>query len=409
MPMTQRRTTTIATAIWLATMGLCLAAVTMVVSTLWVVVPPSWGFRGASILVGATFGSVGAVVARRRPDNSIGWLFCAIGILFAIQAFVVEYTITGILATPGRLPYASQIGWILTWIWVIPSGLALIYLPLLFPTGRLLSRRWRPVAWLGALSLAASAAIVSIAPGPIDQATYLDNPLGSTTMTTSDFIPVIAPAFIGFGLAILLALASMIRRFMTSTGEARLQIKWFAFAVAVAGALDVLYYAAFLATTPPAIVKVLEVLVVLGLLSLPVTAGLAILRYRLYDIDRIISRTIAYAVVSGVLIATFVGAILAFQAILSPVTRSNTLAVAASTLVVAALFQPLRRRVQVLVDRRFHRARYDAERTTSAFSERLRDQVDLAAVRSDLMTSVATSLRPSSSALWLRDSGEPSE
>ncbi len=409
MPMTQRRTTTIATAIWLATMGLCLASVTLLLSTLWVVVPASWGFRGASILVGATFGSVGAVVARRRPDNSIGWLFCVIGILFATQAFIIEYTITGVLAAPGRLPYVTQIGWLLTWIWVVPAGLALIYLPLLFPTGRLLSRRWRPVAWLGALSLTASAAIVSIAPGPIDQATYLDNPLGSTSMTTSDFITLIAPAFTAFGLAILLALASMIRRFSTTSGEARLQIKWFAFAVAVAGVLDVLYYAAFLVATPPAVLKALEILVVLGLLSLPVTAGLAILRYRLYDIDRIISRTIAYAVVSGVLIATFVGAILAFQAILSPLTRSNTLAVAASTLVVAALFQPLRRRVQVLVDRRFHRARYDAERTTSAFSERLRDQVDLAAVRSDLMTSVATSLRPSSSALWLRDTGESTE
>jgi hypothetical protein len=403
VPTTQRRTTWIATAVWLATMGFCLVSAAMLLSTLWVVVPESWGFRGASTLIGATFGSVGAVVARRRPDNSIGWLFCAIGILFAIEGFIVEYTITGVLAAPGRLPYVTQIGWILAWIWVIPAGLALIYLPLLFPTGRLLSRRWRPVAWLGALSLAASAAIVSIAPGPISQATYIENPLGSTSMTTSAFIPVIAPAFIGFGLVILLALTSMIRRFATSTGEARLQIKWFAFAGAVAGALDVLYYTAFVVTAPPAITKLLEILIVVGLLSLPVAAGLAILRYRLYDIDRIISRTIAYAVVSGVLIATFVGAILAFQAVLSPVTRSNTLAVAASTLVVAALFQPLRRRVQTVVDRRFHRARYDAERTTSAFSERLRDQVDLAAVRSDLMTAVAGSLGPSSSALWLRD------
>jgi len=409
VPMTQRRTTMIATALWLATLGLCLASSGLLVSTRWVVVPDSWGFRGAAILAGATFGSVGAVVARRRPDNSIGWLFCGIGILFAIQAFIVEYTVTGVLAAPGRLPYVPQIGWVLTWIWVFPAGLALIYLPLLFPTGRLLSRRWRPVAWLGALSMAASAVIVSIAPGKIDQAMYLENPLGTTSISASDYITLIAPAFIGFGLAIILALASMIRRFVSSTGEARLQIKWFAFAVAVAGALDVLYYAGFLITIPAAIVKLLEIMVVIGLLSLPITAGLAILRYRLYDIDRIISRTIAYAVVSGVLVATFVGAILAFQAILSPVTRSNTLAVAASTLVVAALFQPLRRRVQVLVDRRFHRARYDAERTTSAFSERLRDQVDLAAVRSDLMSAVATSLRPSTSALWLRDNAGTNE
>ena len=409
MPMTQRRTATIATAVWLATMALCLASAALLLSTLWVAVPTSWGFRGASILVGATFGSVGAVVARRRPENSIGWLFCAIGLLFAIEGIVVEYTVAGALAVPGRLPFVNELGWTLTWIWAFPAGLALIYLPLLFPNGHLLSGRWRPVAWLGALSLGASAVIVSIAPGRINQATYLENPLGSATMTTSDFITLIAPAFIGFALAILLALASMIRRFAISTGEARLQIKWFAFAVAIAGTLDVLYYAAFLVATPPAIVKLLEILVVLGLLSLPVAAGLAILRYRLYDIDRIISRTIAYAVVSGILVTTFVGAILAFQAILSSVTRSNTLAVAASTLVVAALFQPLRRRVQLLVDRRFHRARYDADRTTSAFSERLRDQVDLAAVRTDLMTAVSSSLGPRSSALWLRDHGRTPE
>ncbi len=393
----------LATIIWLAAMALGLASVAMIVGTWWVAVPDSWGFRGASVLAGMTFTSVGAIVARRQPGNTIGWLFCAIGLAFAIEGFVNEYVIVGALAAPGRLPSVQQIGWILTWIWVIPAGLALIYLPLLFPSGKLLSPRWRPVAWFGAATMALAAAIISVAPGPIEQATYLENPLGVRGFSTQGFIETfVAIVFAGLGLAVLLALASMVIRFVTSTGEARLQVKWFVFAVAIAGLIDVFYYIGFVLGAPPAVVKASEILLILGLLALPITAGLAVLRYRLYEIDLIISRTIAYAVVSGVLIAIFVATILVLQALMAPVTQSNTLAVAASTLVVAALFQPLRRRVQAVVDRRFHRARYDAERTAAAFSDRLRDQVDLPHLTTDLDATVRTAIAPATLSLWLR-------
>jgi hypothetical protein len=259
------------------------------------------------------------------------------------------------------------------------------------------------VAWLGVPTMVLAAVIISVAPGPIEQATYLDNPLGVTGISMDRFVVTfVALAFVALGLAVLLAMASMVRRFMISTGEARLQIKWFAFAVAVACLVDVFYFLGFVLGVAPTVTKASEILLILALVALPITAGLAVLRYRLYEIDLIISRTIAYAVVSGVLIATFGAAILLFQALLAPVTQSNTFAVAASTLVVAALFQPLRRRVQAVVDRRFHRARYDAERTAAAFSERLRDQVDLPHLTTDLDSTVRTAIAPSTMTLWLR-------
>ena len=167
-----------AIAVWALSMGFCLVAVVILLSTAWVSVPVSWGFRGSSILVALTFGTVGLVIALRRPTHAIAWLFLAIGSIFAVESLVIEYVIAGTLAVPGRLPAVTPAAWLLTWIWVPPIGLALIFLPLLFPSGHLLSPRWRPVAWLGAIATAAFAAVTSIEPGPIQQATFVDNPLG---------------------------------------------------------------------------------------------------------------------------------------------------------------------------------------------------------------------------------------
>ena len=205
-----------------------------------------------------------------------------------------------------------------------------------------------------------------------------------------------------FGLAIALSLTSLVRRFRTSTGDTRQQIKWFAFAASLEGAVFALYIAAYLLEVSAAGVKAFEVAVVAGLLGIPLAAGIAILRYRLYDIDRIISRTLAYALVTAVLAAVFVGVVLAMQAVLSAFTQRNTLAVAASTLVVAALFQPIRARVQRTVDRRFDRARYDAERTITAFSARLRDHIDLAALRIDIGDVVRQTMAPTSLGVWIQ-------
>jgi hypothetical protein len=383
-------------------MGLVVGATAILIATAWVDVPASWGFRGASSLFAVTCGSVAAIIGIRRPGNRVGWLFGAIGLLFAVAAFVEEYTIAAVLAVPGQLPGEPAVGWLLTWLWVPPLALALVFLPLVFPTGHLLSPRWRPVAWFGVVATVLFTATLSIVPGPIQQAMFLINPFQPVKLDTEQFGPIFGVVVVPLTIAIALAIASLIRRFRAADDDARRQIKWFALAATIAAVTDALYSASFLFSPSEAVTKLLEVLLVLTLLGLPVAAGLAILRYRLYDVDRIISRTIAYGAVTAMLVAVYVVAILVLQGPLGDVLGGDTISVALSTLVVAALFQPLRRRVQRTVDRRFDRARFDGERTVSAFSERLRDEVDIATVTTDLDGTVRAALKPTSLDLWLR-------
>lgn len=389
--------------LWLVTVGLVTAATAILFATAWVDVPASWGFRGASSLFGITCGSVGAIVAIRRPDNRVGWLFGAIGLLFAVAAFVEEYTIAAVLAVPGELPGEPTVGWLLTWLWVPPLALALVFLPLVFPTGHLLSPRWRPVAWFGVVATVLFTATLSIVPGPIQQAMFLDNPFQPVKLDMEQFGPIFGIVVIPLTIAIALAITSLVRRFQAANDDARRQIKWFALAATIAAVTDALYSASFLFSPSEAVTKLLEVLLVVSLLGLPIAAGLAILRYRLYDVDRIISRTIAYGAVSAMLVVTYAAVILILQGPLGAVLGGDTISVALSTLVVAALFQPLRRRVKALVDRRFDRARFDTDRTTAAFSERLRDEVDIAAVTTDLDSTIRAALKPTSLGLWLRE------
>ena len=403
--MLRRNAGRIAVGVWLASMALALGATVLLVSTLSTAVPNSWGFRGAAQLAAVTAGSVGAIILRRQPLNAIGWLFAVIGACFAVEGFVIEYTIAGALAFPGRLPLVREIGWSLTWIWLPSTGSALMFLPLLFPTGRPLSARWRPVAKLGAISLVLFGVALALTPGPMLQATYLTNPLTVTGVDPSVFTQVVQPiALIPFGLAILLSLASLVQRFRTSNGEARQQIKWFAFAASVLGAIFAVYIAVYLLLPGSLPAKALEVGVVAALLGLPVAAGTAILRYRLYEIDRIISRTLAYAVVTAVLAIMFAAIVLGLQAVLSAFTQRNTLAVAVSTLVVAALFQPIRAQVTA-ADQRFSRSRYDAERTVASFADRMRDQVDLGELRGDLSRVTFDALHPARVGVWIRSGG----
>ena len=395
--------TLLAITVWTLTIGASLIAFGLVIVTRDTVVPDSWGFRGASELFGVTCGSVGAVVALRRPDNAIGWLFCAIGASFALQSLINEYVLASIFVVPGGLPWTIQLGWLLAWIWVPPLGLALIYLPLLFPNGHLLSTRWRIVAVFGGVAIVGFSLAMALVPGPIQQAKFLDNPVTIPGMSMATYQSVVYPlAIVPLALAIGLTMASLVRRFRRSPDEPRRQIKWFALAALVAGTINTLYQVIAIVGASPSVVKGLEILVVISLLGLPTAAGLAILRYRLFDIDRIISRTISYGVISATLIVVFLLVNLGMQAVLSTVPTTNSLAVAASTLLVAALFTPIRRRVHRAVDRRFDRARYDAERTTFLFSERLRDQVDLPALVDDLDGTVRDAVAPSSVDLWLR-------
>ncbi len=396
----------LALAAWLATIALIAAAGIVLVATWSTAVPDSWGFRGATIVIAGVFGTVGVVLAQRRPENRIGWLFSAIGGLFAVEALVIEYVIAGALAVPGRLPLVHELGWLLTWIWVPPIGLALIYLPLLFPTGRLASEAWRPVARLGGPATVLAALGLALAPGPIQQATFLDNPLTPPWIDPDLLRGIVEPAvFLAFGAVVLAALASLGRRFGTAAGDVRQQLKWFAYAAVMAGLALTLYFIAFSVSASPAVAKALEIVIILAVLGLPVAAGIAVLRYRLYEIDRVISRTLAYAVVTGVLTVLFVGIVLGLQAALAGLTQGETLAVAISTLVVAALFQPVRARVQRTADRRFNRSRYDAERTVAAFADRLRDEVDLRALRGDLSEVAYEALHPARVGVWIRSGG----
>jgi hypothetical protein len=389
---------------WAITIGASVVAFAIIFATRDVPVPSStWGFRGAPEAFGLTCGTVGAIVAIRRPENINGWLFCAIGLLFAFQALITEYLIAAVLVAPGDLPFSPGLGWLLTWLWALPLGLALIFLPLLFPTGTFLTRRWRAVAAIGVVAMASFGAAVAFLPGPIQSATFLENPLGASGIELGTYVIVIVgPAAALFLATIVLALASLALRFRRAPVEARLQIKWFALAALIAGPVFALHTVISVALASATAPKAVEVVGIVALMGLPTAAGMAILRYRLYDIDRIVSRTIAYGLISAILVATYAIAILALQGSLGRILGGDTIQVALSTLVVAALFQPLRRRVQRVVDHRFDHARFDAEQTSSAFSERLRDEVDIEAVTANLDATVQSALKPSTLRLWLR-------
>jgi len=393
-----------AMAIFLVTLVLCVAAAALIVASAGVAVPDSWGFRGAPVLFGITSGSVGAIVLRRRPDSTIGWMLAGIGLCFAFEALVDSYTVVSVLQLPGRLPGQPWIGWLLTWLWIPPVVLSYVYLPLLFPSGDVPSPRWRPVAWLGAIGCVTFGVAIAIMPGPIAQAAYLENPLHPAGLDPASMSVVVTLGVLPLALAMVLAVVSLIRRFQTADDVTRRQIKWFALATIIAGGMFGFYLTTFLIAGHTELVKISEILVVLSLTAIPVAIGIAILRYRLYEIDRLISRTLGWATVSVLLVIVFVVGMVGLQAVLSGVTQGQTLAVAASTLAAFALFQPLRRRVQLTVDRRFDRARYDAELTATAFADRLRDEVDIATVTGDLRSTTDTALAPSSVAIWLRRS-----
>lgn len=394
----------LAVALWVVTTALSVVAAVLTVMNL--AAHPagndplaSWGVPGFGSLFGLTFGTVGLVVTRRMPGNLIGWLFGAIGLLFATEALFIEYVTAGILTFPGSLPGAHQAAWVLTWIWIPSSLSATSVLPLLYPTGRLASPNWRPALWLAGFAMVLGSILTGIVPGPITQVTFVDNPLGvpgldlaSPLIGTGIFLPMIVAMGLGA--------ASLLLRFRAATGDARQQIKWLLLAAAAAGVGLLGSAVEFVVTGRET--KPFELVVVLAVAGIPIAAGLAILRYRLYEIDRIISRTVSYAVVTGTLVGVFAGGVVAL-ALLTPLSGAdNPIPVAASTLLVAALFQPLLRRVQAVVDRRFDRARVDAERTIAELAERLRDEVELGNVRREVLATVGTALRPSDAVVWLR-------
>jgi len=334
----------------------------------------------------AAFSLMGALLIRRVPENRIGALLLATGTAQTASIAVLTYAGLGGSAVPAW-PVAAIAATFGDAAYIAPWVIALIGVPLVFPDGRLPSRRFRWVVWVtgaGMVSLLLGAP-ASMIPGLAD--------LGPVVSA----LALVANVF-GLGGAV----AAVWVRFRRGDPVQRQQVKWL---LAVAGVATIAFPSALAFGSSESFVALAFWLVAfLAYLALPVAIGIAVLRYRLYEIDRIISRTIGYAVVTVTLAVTFGGAILLFQAVLAPLTGGNTLAVAASTLVAAALFQPLRRRVQAVVDRRFNRARYDAERTVTAFTTQLRDEVDLRNLSGDVLQVVAQTVAPATVALWLRRS-----
>jgi hypothetical protein len=351
---------------------------------------------GVLATIVAGFSTVGALVASRHPFNPIGWVFCGTGLVAAGQALALAFALESLRA-PALLPGGLVSAWVQEWAWIPLIGLPSVVVLLLFPDGRLPSPRWRPVLWIGLVAMGVACLGFALKPGPLTnepRLSELTNPFG--VVPGAETIGLIA--FVLLLVTALVAVASQVVRYRRAGGDQRQQIKWFAYGGTLMGT-TVVAGSALWQVSPIA-----QQLVPLSLVLGPLGAGIGILRYRLYDIDLVINRTLVYGALTILLGFVYVGLVVALGGLLRPVTGSNDLAVAGSTLVVAALFSPARRRIQGLVDRRFYRSRYDAARTVEAFSSRLRDQVDLETLRADLTGVVRETLQPASVSVWLRES-----
>jgi hypothetical protein len=343
------------------------------------------------------FAVVGALVASRQQRNPVGWQLLAVGVFMTANLAGESYARYALLTAPGSLPGGLYGAW-LAWSYAPIVAILAIFLPLYFPTGRLLSPRWRPVLWLGAGFLVLAVAGNALWPGPDVLVPGVD-PVRNPVV----FLPRAKPLFeLLQGLAGLCllpgiggAIAALVVRFRRSRGVERQQLKWFTYAAALAPLPPLAY------NVDPRIFELLRPVI---FPLVPISVGVAILRYRLYEIDRIINRTLVYGLLTVLLGAVYTAGVFGLGQLLNPVTGESALAVAASTLAVAALFQPARRRIQAVVDRRFNRRRYDAAKTIEAFSTRLRDQIDLDTLSSELLAIVDQTMEPTRVSLWLRPS-----
>jgi hypothetical protein len=361
---------------------------------------PIWAYWMPNTLITVGFSTVGALIAPRLPPNNpIGWVFCTIGLLIGVTHFSAQYTIYTLLAAPGSLPAGEAVAWILTWVWIPGLGLS-IFQFLLFPNGRLPSRRWRWFAGLSLLVILVGMIWQAFAPGLVQggDAGDIYNPLGVEGLPNVEK-PIQTLLFA----LMLISAASLFVRLVRASGVERQQLKWFTYVSVLSAGSVILTY-----TISEAIGSVWlrwagEVMIVVALLGTPIAMGIAILRYRLYEIDLIINRTLVYGSLSAMLVAIYFGGIVLLQRLFVALTgERSTLAVVASTLVIAALFNPLRRRIQHFIDRRFYRKKYDAAKTLGAFSARLRDETDLDALSDDLVGVVRETMQPAYVSLWLR-------
>jgi hypothetical protein len=343
----------------------------------------------------AAFGVLGVLITSRQPRNAIGWLFCGVavtGSLMSLSRGVAEFWLdgNGVPDWVGETAaWYGDISWIVV---ILPSA---TFLLLLFPDGRLPSPRWRAVAWCAGAGIALLFVGDGIDAGRLADYPELENPYGvdSPVLDVTMGIGALALAVAMVGSPL-----SLVLRFRRAGRVERQQIKWLALAGAVAAVTFVIALVGYDLWTS----EVADKAIMLSVLMIPVAAGVAILRHRLYDIDVVINRTLVYGALTATLAGAYLGSVLLLQLALSPLTEDSGLAIAGSTLAVAALFRPARGRIQSAVDRRFYRRRYDAARTLEGFGLRLRDEVDLETLGGELRAVVADTMQPAHVSLWLR-------
>jgi hypothetical protein len=349
------------------------------------------------LIVGfGAFAVVGSLLVAKRPTNLIGWILATVALMIAIFPAGGTYA-AYVMATRGQ-PDALTVfaAWTQNWYWYVLLALAVIYLPLLFPDGRLPSRRWLPVAVLPGIGTLVTVVLGALADTlEVEGAGYeIENPIGIEGLAYVEDLPVFGVLNVLLGVGIVGGVASVVVRFRRSRGVERQQMKWFVYAAAL------MLLAPGEGLLPDIVSNVLFGVV---LLALPTAIGIAILRYRLYDIDIIINRTLVYGSLTAMLVLFYVGGAVSLQYAFRTLTgQESQIAIVASTLAIAALFNPLRRWVQAFVDRRFYRRKYDAAKTLEAFSAKLRDETDLDALNNELVSVVRETMQPAHVSLWLR-------
>jgi hypothetical protein len=346
----------------------------------------------AFICAFGAFGLVGALIIWQRPGNALGWVLSAVGLLAAWGASADTYVD---LARDETLLYMVSV-WISLWYWFPLLGLTLIFTPLLFPDGRPPSPRWRFVAWGTALALALVVFLGAFRERIVLPGTSMDNPVGIPGIEDPEKSRLGTVLLGSFALFLVLALASVVVRYLQSGGVQRQQIKWLLLATALSA-----FMVFFDEITN--IELETEVPFAISIALFPLAIAVAIFRYRLYDIDVIINRALVYGSLTAMLALVYVGSVVGLQYVFRTLTGGESqLAIVASTLAIAGLFVPLRRRVQAFIDRRFYRRKYDAAKTLEEFATRLRDETDLESLSNDLVSVVRDTVQPEHVSLWLR-------
>jgi hypothetical protein len=349
------------------------------------------------------FSVVGAIIASRQPRNAIGWIFCGVGVTIGFSSFAGDYAKFWLASGFGRGDLLGETAaWFASWSWTLLVYLPTSFLLLLFPDGRLPSPRWRPVAWCAVLGLIGFLAGYTLNPGPLEDFPQITNPYG----VDSPILEALAVAGAILASASMVACAiSLIVRMRRAGRAQRQQIKWLAYGGALA--VGAVFVGGVISVW---IGEVGYALTSIGLLGVPIFTGVAITRYRLYEIDIVINRTLVYGALTAALVAVYFGGVATLQALLRAFTgqeQQPQLAIVVSTLAIAALFDPLRGRIQSFIDRRFYRSKYDARKTLEAFSVKLRDETDLEALSDELAGVVRETMQPAHVPIWLRPDEVP--